>query len=550
MKLKFLIPLLAILLSVPAMRAQNRFDGGYMWEKFKRPQVTKASDGVYRILVIPAQYKDVSFFYGKENFVRMLTDENYGEFGAEGSARQYLEKQLGCKVEITVADIVTVSQERIFYGKNDANGNDSHPGTFIAEACIEAAKTVDFSLFDVDGDGKVENVFVFFAGEDEAQCRKEHPEFMWSHSYNLQNSDYQKTLTLNGVVVNNYACSSEIFRKYTSAGNFDSNMAPIGTFCHEYLHNFGLPDFYDTDYEKSGGISAGVWGVTSLMASGNYNNSGNTPANLNSIERMILGLNQPQPLTAGDYTLYPVGHEKFQSYRLDNPENQDEYYLFEARSLEGWDRFIGMDPAMSAGLLVYHIDRRKDQMSFSDAHGEISSFDRWNRYNQVNANPKNQCADLVEADSRVDIDPTDASLADIKGIYFPSMGASALGGEAKIKLSFRGGKESDFAVRNIREAGGVVNFTVVNLVSPIPVPPVDPPKDDSMLYIIVLVNPDKSLSLRASNEVDAWVEWYYDSKPIEDPSSFRPGSDGTICAEITWPDGSTDYLFKEHKLAK
>lgn len=541
------------------LRAQspvrNHFEGGYMWHRLplsssrsgiSPSSLNKGDDGNLRILVIPAQYKDVSFFYSRDHFVKMLTDDNYKDFNAEGSARVYLEKQFGCKVEIVVSEVVTVKENRSFYGKNNTKGNDSHPGTFVAEACQAAAQNIDFSEFDMDHDGKVDNVFVFFAGEDEAQCSMEHPDYMWSHSYNLLNSDYGKTLTFNGVEVNNYACSSELFRRYSSSSDYEDKMAPIGTFCHEYLHNFGVADLYDTDYEKSGGIAAGVWGVTSLMSSGNYNNNGNTPANLNAIERQCLGLQEPVEMGEGDYTLYPLGYPDAETYCIRNPKDEAEYYIFEARSLEEWDRFIGIDEQYGVGMLVYHVDKSEQNKSDSESFGSITSEQRWTKYNEVNANPAYQCADLIEADGRSDVNPTDASKKDIRTIYFPGIGASAIGGEAKIKLSFRDGSESKYALRNIRIDAGTIRFTCIDLFSPFPVPPVDPPKDDDMLYVIVLVNPDGSITMRVNNSIGGEVKFFYDDKPVADPENFRPAASGTIMAEVTWEDGSVDNLFKEH----
>lgn len=524
----------------------NHFNGGYMWQKLTPSGLTKADGGTYRILVIPARYSDVSFFYTKENIVNMLTGDNYTAYGAEGSARKYLEDQLGAAVEIVVTDIVAVSMERAYYGKNNESGNDMHAGTFIAEACTAADPYVNFRDFDSDGDGRVDNVFVLFAGEDEAQCMGEHPEYMWSHSYNLLNSDYGQELMLDGVSVNNYACTSEIYRKYASSGSFDPVMAPIGTFCHEYLHNFGVADLYDTDYALSGGTAAGVWGVTSLMSAGNYNNNGNTPANLSSIERECLGIGKPVELGSGDYVMHPVGDKDYCSYALYNPADRNEYYLFEMRSNSGWDRYIGISEETGAGMLVYHIDKRSDLTSESERFGDVSSSDRWTKYNEVNANPKHQCADLVEADARVDVNPTESSKNNIEGIYFPAYGATSIGGDSKIKLKFWDDTESDYALRNIRIEDGTVKFTCVNLYSPIPVVPTEPPADDAMIYIIVLSSDDGVLELRASNDVGAVASWYYDGAEIADPKSFRPLASGEIRLELLWPDGSVDYVFKKH----
>lgn len=531
-----------------ARQMKHHYDGGYMWQPFSKASFTKAEDGTYRIIVVLAEYSDVSFFYKREHFEKMLNGEGYSDFGAQGSAREYLESQLRCKVEITITDIVKLSQTRQYYGMDsELTGSDAKAGSFVAEACTLAAAGTDFSAFDMNGDGLVDNVFVIFAGEDQAQCMGEHPEYMWSHSYNLLNSDYGKTLELGNISINNYGCCSELYRRYDSSG-FETVMAPIGTFCHEYLHNLGLSDLYDTDYEKSGGRAAGVWGYTALMSSGNYNNNGNTPANLNAIDLQSLGVMEPEPLKQGSYTLYPLSDSRARTYIMSNPANPAEYYLFEARNTEGWDQYIGLDADPGVGMLVYHIDKREDMSSESETFGAISSYDRWHRYNEVNANPKHQCADLIEADGRSDINPDEASQKNIGGIFFPAYGASALGGDAKIPLSFWDGSNSTYAIRNIRVENGAVLFSCVDLTSPLPPPAEAAPKDDEMLYIIVVAHADGRLELSVSNAFEGTVSWYFDNKPLGDVSEgFKPSGPGMIRAEITWPDGSTDNLYKEQR---
>ena len=80
------------------------------------------------------------------------------------------------------------------------------------------------------------------------------------------------------------------------------------TICHEFSHVLGLPDFYDTDYEGSGGEShhPGDW---SVMAGGNHLNNSRTPCAYSLYERMAVGFTEPMVINAkGHYTLIlPVG---------------------------------------------------------------------------------------------------------------------------------------------------------------------------------------------------------------------------------------------------
>ncbi len=503
-------------------------------------QRTKALGDInLHALVILAEYDDVRFVHTSDEFKNTLINK-------EKSAKQYFKDQLGVDLDIVVAGPVVADRNRSHYGTNNSEGRDSHPGEFIANVCEKADELVDFSLFDDNGDGFVDNIYVFYAGEDESQQKVkangevENTNFMWAHSWTLNESDYGKTLTLDGVRINAYACSSELYRNYDSTGDYTDVIAPIGTFCHEHSHIFGLSDLYDTDYEKSGGIAAGTWGKTALMDNGNYNGNGATPPNYNAIDLETVGKLVPEELAAGRYTLLPIGNAGAKTYKITNPLNKDEYYLFECRVDSGWDEFIG-----GKGLLVYHIDKSNAYSTMSETlNKEITSDLRWTPYNQINCRPDHQCADLIEADGRNDNSPSSTSKSDISGIFFPQPGATSIGGKSNIKMAYWDGSVSSLSINEISFENGQVSFLVKNEDSPIPPEPVNPPTDTDMLYIMVLDN-GESLRLLASNSVGAEVEWYFNDREIEDPSHFIPSGNGIIRAEITWPDGSTDYIMKE-----
>lgn len=510
----------------------------FLWHPAKTTKGLTESN--MHALVILAEYSDVRYVHTVEEFENTLIHK-------EKSARQYFRDQLGINMDITVIGPVKTDKKRSYYGTNNAEGKDTHPGEFIADVCVKADELVDFSLFDDDGDGYVDNIYIFYSGEDESQQKikangeMENSNFMWAHSWTLEESDYGTALTLDEVKINAYACSSELFRIYDSTDDFTDVIAPIGTFCHERSHIFGLSDLYDTDYEKSGGIAAGVWGKTSLMDNGNYNDNGATPPNFNAIDLETVGKLIPEEIQAGRYTLLPLGTEGAKTYRITNPLNKDEYYLFECRTDSGWDEFIG-----GKGLLVYHIDRSNAYSTMSETlNRNITSDLRWSPYNQVNCRPDHQCADLIEADGRTDESPSSTSKSNIAGIFFPQSGATAIGGKSTIKLSYWDGSESSLSVNEISMDNGAVTFLVKNEDSPIPPSPVNPPEDTDMLFILVL-DDGESLRLKASNDVGAReVKWYFNGNVIENPSAFIPSGNGTIRVEIVWPDGSTDYIMRE-----
>lgn len=541
-----LISVAALVTAMPATLAQIPVPG--QRGVFRRPVSEKEieanpiridgtkADGItdFKALVILAEFSDVSYTFSTAQFENMLISK-------DKSAVQYLKEQLGVNVEVTVAGPVKVPNTRTYYGEQADKAHDIRPGEFIADACIAADAIVDFTKFDQNHDGKVDNVFVFYAGEDEAQQpRNVNTNFLWSHAWTLKSSDYGKELQLDGVSINNYACSSELFCEYTSATEYRNLIAPIGTFCHEYLHTLGLYDLYDTDNELSGGIAAGVWFRTDIMDMGNYNNDGNTPPNLNAVNRQLLGLSMPEELKPGSYAVKPLGSEGAKIYSITNPAEPAEYYLFEARSNDGWDKYIG-----GKGLLVYHVDKSEKYKSLSDRYQiTLTSQQRWFPYNEVNCRPDNQCADLVEADGRKDADPSDESIKDISGVFFPQNGAYNIGGSATVKMPFRDGTFPSLYLTDIEiDTDGSVKFVVKDGKDPTPPDPVDPAKDEDMIYIIIT---EKSgiLSLKLSNSLGAEsIKWTCDGKEVLPVGLPRPDK-GVIGAEVKWADGSTDQYFK------
>lgn len=397
-------------------------------------------------LVIPVQFRDVSFTHSREDFDRLLNEEGYSLNGATGSAKEYFDAQFSGSVrfEFQVSEIVTLTRNRAYFGGNGADGTDKAPAEMIEEACRLADDGIDFSLYDDDNDGTVDNVFVFFAGADEAEGASE--DCIWSHAWYIERGAGIR-LSLDGKKIDRYACTSELTRTY-SGNEVTERLNGIGTFCHEYSHTFGLPDFYDTDYDEADGWSAGMWGRTSLMDSGNQNNGGNTPPYLNAVERNLLGLSEPVLLSeAGQYAMEPI-QKGGPFYRLDT-DSEDEYYLFECREETGWDSHIG-----GSGMLAYHIDRSK---------GVIS---RWNTENTVNSDSGHQCADLVEADSRkdsfIDMNEFIALNQNISGIFFPYGEVNAITAETSPALAFWSGKKSDAGLAGIRKTENGISFNFID----------------------------------------------------------------------------------------
>lgn len=400
---------------------------------------TKASTATNRMLIILAQFSDLKFKYGRSYFVDMLTKEGYSYGGANGSALDYFKAQFGgsCEFEFVVSDVVTLSHGYAYYGKNDYSGSDEKAYEAVIEACKAIDSQVDFSKYDMDGDGEVDNVFVYVPGLDEAEGASE--DHIWSHRWYIYDGAGVK-LILDGTMVNSYAMSTEI--SYNTAGK--EAFTSIGTFCHEYSHALGLRDMYDTDGEGSGGYAYALWQITSVMDGGNYNNGGNTPPNYNAFELESIGVGTEEKLDLGEWTFAPLSSEK--RYGRIDTNVDGEYFLVETRALEGWDAYIG-----GSGLLIYHIDKSKNSAGYSDNQSKVITAEERFASNEVNCRPDHQCVDLIEANPNV---------TDHSHLYWPCSKISSISPESRSEFRYWNGGQPSISLIGMRKDGDQVTFTV------------------------------------------------------------------------------------------
>ncbi|MBQ0144357.1 MAG: immune inhibitor A, partial [Bacteroidales bacterium] len=138
-------------------------------------------------LVILVQFPDLSFQNErtrKDEFTALVTERGYSKDGATGSVLDYFTDQLGhaYDFEFTVTDIVTASKSFKYYGEDlNGSGNDAHPDELAREACLLVDPFIDFSQYDDDGDGEVDNVYIIVAGCDEAEGGD--ADYIWPHQW-------------------------------------------------------------------------------------------------------------------------------------------------------------------------------------------------------------------------------------------------------------------------------------------------------------------------------------------------------------------------------
>lgn len=378
--------------------------------------------GEQKGLVILVEYQDVGFEYADSlYFDRMLNEEGFSDYGSLGSAKDWFVENSGGRFvpEFDVFGPVTLPQRRRYYGQNDREGNDRHPEQMVVDACEALDGLIDFSQYDRDRDGIIDNVFLFYAGIGEHDSNI--AEAVWPHSWDFAEARPDTTFVYDGVRLNHYACTCEYPSGYKRPDG-------IGTFVHEFSHVLGLPDLYATSYSSA--FTPGEW---SVLDQGPYNNDRLTPPNYSSFEKCALGWVEMLPMEEGRLEL-PDFAKSGNAYLL-STERVNEFYFFENRCQEGNDAFLPHH-----GMLVWHIDYNKF---------------KWDN-NTVNNTASHQNVDLIEADNV----PTEASRA---GDSFPGINkVTEFTFETSPKLSSWDGLPLAFDIRGIEETEeGVIRFDAV-----------------------------------------------------------------------------------------
>lgn len=300
--------------------------------------------GSPKSLVLLVGFKDLPFEQSLEDFNKLLNQSGYDYNGATGSCRDYFiaASDSVFQPQFDVYGPFTVDGNMADYGAENGDTHDKDPYSMVIDACVTASENgVDFSQYDTDNDGVLDNVFIYYAGHNQAEGGPANS--IWPHKASVA----WRNARVDGKYLATYACTSEY------SGSAGTRRASIGTFCHEFGHVLGLPDLYDTGYKY---YTVSNW---SIMCSGNYNNNGRTPPTYSAYERFFLGWLSPKQLTEkGQYSLEPL-QEANQAYLIADKThnlnggspNPSEFFILEYRTKTGWDTYLP-----GSGMLVWHID--------------------------------------------------------------------------------------------------------------------------------------------------------------------------------------------------
>lgn len=316
---------------------------GPLKESIAPKHLAPVAGSIQKVLVIPIQFQDVSFniSHNEVYFQQMMT-------GPTNSMKDYFEKNSGYQngisgisINAVVSPIVTSAYNMTYYGA-DITEIDTNGTQYINEMAREAVQLLesqgfDFSGFDTNSDNIIDHLFIIHAGNGQENTRVTND--IWSHRWDISNGEQIGNTSLYAF---NYATVPET--------------GTLGVFCHEFAHDLGLPDLYDTDGATNGNTEgAGRWDI---MASGSWNgpdNDGTCPANLSAWSKYYLGWLTPNNVSS-ETTLFLTNNDGNNNvaYKIwtDANINGNEYYLVEYRRKLSYDSYLPGE-----GILIWHIDK-------------------------------------------------------------------------------------------------------------------------------------------------------------------------------------------------
>ncbi len=244
-----------------------------------------------------------------------------------GSVRQYFRDMSFGKFtpQFDIYGPVKLEHPLSYYGANN------NTALLCKDACAALDSLIDFSQYDLDGNGEVDLVYMIAAGYSESYSQNSSdclwPQVVWG----IDGGTFDgKRVTMAGV-----SCELHGYPGAFSKAPL-KRCAGIGLFVHEFGHALGLPDLYTTSnnaiYNNS---TLEDWDV---MDGGEYkDNGGYTPSPYTAYERKVLGWLDIDTLREdGEYTVLPLD-KGGKAYCIEAEDTDvPECYFLEGVQNQGW----------------------------------------------------------------------------------------------------------------------------------------------------------------------------------------------------------------------
>lgn len=289
----------------------------------------------YRQLVVLVSFVDCDFSFedARGTYDAMFNTAGYSQRDGAGCVADYFRDQSNglFNLQFDVYGPYKTSKE---VNTGLSSKNDGHAAFREAtKMLMEEHPEIDYSVYDWNGDGHVEQVVYVYAGYSGNQSTILDDGYIWP------TTGYFSTInTLDGYEISLFTGSGELWANNTSCG--------IATICHEFSHCLGLPDIYPTFAGVGEPSIVDEW---DLMDGGTVTNYGWCPPNYSPLEKMIMGWIKPVELTADTaiIRMRPVA-EGGEVYLIRYSEIR--FFLLENRQWYGWD--YGLP---GHGLVVYRV---------------------------------------------------------------------------------------------------------------------------------------------------------------------------------------------------
>ena len=304
-------------------------------------------------LTVLVSFADLSF-EGDETATmtkwdNIMNTKNYQEEPYKGSVRDYFYAQSYGTFDLTFDLQYVQLTEGVARYASTANEDENSQYLVNDIMDILTERDINWSLYDWDDDGYVNQLLIVFAGKGMNDGGGTNS--IWAHQWWLSDhlnkstedtSDYCEPRTVT------YGDKTYSVDCYCAVPESGRSYATFGTLCHEFSHCFGFPDFYfsSTSYVKE-------W---DLMDYGNYNGKGYIPCSYSAHERWLMGWLPFTELSEGTtVTDMPALSDKPVAYLIRNDAYENEFYVVENRQQKDWDAGLP-----GSGIVIFHIDFDND----------------------------------------------------------------------------------------------------------------------------------------------------------------------------------------------
>ena len=330
--------------------------------------------GSPKVLVILAEFADTTFTIQntKQVFTNYLMNEGhftetaYRQNGNYKGVRGYFKDCSYGKFTPTfdVVGPVKLPKPQTYYGAGDDNITD-----LMTDACNAVDNEVDFSQYDANGDGKVDLVYIIYAGHS-ANYRGNTSTDIWPKSGTTIISK-----TFDGKSIRRYGVSNELAGRENKKKEKET-INGIGLFCHEFSHTLGLPDIYAIPGTAAADQDNQGMEYWDLMDGGTEVQNGRVPSPYLAWEREAMGWMTIDKLTSDQQVTDLKSLENGgKAYKILNKNVANEFIVLQSIQQGGW--YQGWTKTqIPKGLLAYRISYPYDKVNIFDFPNNVKGKPR------------------------------------------------------------------------------------------------------------------------------------------------------------------------------